>query len=103
MSHPTLRHLDSAAGVVVLLLLIVAVVSGQLAVSSGVRTTVDGESWTSVQSGERDTPGNISDADPMSGLSFHAVSAGLPLPRVQSAYDLRPTEKGDDRSAALHD
>ncbi|MEQ9561595.1 MAG: hypothetical protein RLN69_03680 [Woeseiaceae bacterium] len=103
MSDPTLRHLDSAAGVVVLLLLIVAVVSGQLAASSGVGTTIDGESWTSIQSGERDTSGSISDTDPKSGLSFHIVSAGLPLPQVQPAYDLRLSENGDDRSVMLND
>jgi hypothetical protein len=98
MSYPTLRHFDSAAGIVVLLLLIVAVISSQSAISSDGQPVAGPESWTISQSDKQRNSSNMPVSNPESVLSLHIVSAGLALPN-----DVQLRENRDDRPSALDD
>jgi hypothetical protein len=103
MSNPTLRHFDSAAGIVVLLLLIVAVISGQSAISSGAQPVADAESWTITRSGERRISVDTSDSSQESVLSLHIVNAGLAPPAAEPVQDLGLRDNRNDRPSAQDD
>ena len=99
MGTPAVRYLDSAVGIVVLLLLAIAVVGGQ-ATSNSIPDAAPGASMGALY--PRVGTEVSESGEPWTGLSQRIANAELALPAVDFARELRLRETYDDRPA-LHD